>query len=105
MGYAVYGYTATGRAKGFTKDGHTMSVNDIVKDLNRKSYLESQVKQDQPAEAEAWKQPSNSDRMTNCICIAQLQRKLDSQRTFICAVSDLLDHMERRFDALKEGEE
>ncbi|QDP67524.1 MAG: hypothetical protein Unbinned5350contig1004_31 [Prokaryotic dsDNA virus sp.] len=28
---------------GITKDGHTMFVQDIVKDLNRKSYLETQL--------------------------------------------------------------
>lgn len=28
---------------GVTKDGHTMFIEDIVKDLNRKSFLEAEV--------------------------------------------------------------
>lgn len=39
MKYATYENTK----QGITKDGHTMTEQDIVKDLNRKSYLEGLV--------------------------------------------------------------
>jgi len=41
MKYAEYKKTK----RGITKDGHTMFDQDIVADLNRKSYLEKQLAQ------------------------------------------------------------
>ena len=38
MSYAKYEITKAG----ITKDGHTMFEQDIVKDLNRKSFLEAE---------------------------------------------------------------
>ncbi len=45
-GYAFYSFYSEGVAPGgpaILKDGHTMFPQDIVKDLNRKSYLEEHL--------------------------------------------------------------
>jgi len=47
MSYATYsrGYQITEAHNQILKDGHTMFTADVIKDLNRKSYLEAENKQ------------------------------------------------------------